>query len=176
LTINNKLQMSRDWFSWILKKILKINITSYKQSLLSKALWFICTCNNSALDPQTDVAHMRTAWGCSRIPNAGKLAIILENCLIIWANYAATFTFKWGSVYVAIVHVRGKQRCITQDAFGRQEDLPLILWSYPKWGSCKWAKNVLPLGKYHTIPNLFWAKVKVVLDFGVLFQVNYLKY
>jgi len=42
-----------------------------------------------------------------------------------------------------------------------------------KWGSYKWGKNVFGLGKYNAKPHLFWAKVKLTLDFGVLFQVNY---
>jgi len=62
-------------------------------------------------------------------------------------------------------------------------DQPTYLWAtrritpntlkLPHVGSCKWGENVLVLGKYHAIPRLFWAKVKVAFDFGVLFQVNY---
>jgi len=35
-------------------------------------------------------------------------------------------------------------------------------------------KIFLGLGKFHAIPHLIWSKVKVALDFGVFFQVNYL--
>ena len=35
-------------------------------------------------------------------------------------------------------------------------------------------KTSLVLGNYHAISHLIWAKVKVALDFGVFFQVNYL--
>jgi len=41
--------------------------------------------------------HNCTAWeckGCSRIPNAGKLAIIRAKTLNFWANYTATFTLN----------------------------------------------------------------------------------
>ena len=41
--------------------------------------------------------HKRTVWGCggySRIPRAGRLAVIWANVLNIWANYTATFTFE----------------------------------------------------------------------------------
>jgi len=34
-------------------------------------------------------------------------------------------------------------------------------------------KIFLVLGKFHAIPHLIWAKVRVTLDFGVFFQVNY---
>jgi len=34
-------------------------------------------------------------------------------------------------------------------------------------------KTFSVLGKFHAIPHLIWAKVKVALDFGVFFQVNY---
>jgi len=54
--------------------------------------------------------HKRTSWGCrgcGRIPNTVKLTIIRAKILNIWANFSATFTFKWDSVYIAIVHVRG---------------------------------------------------------------------
>jgi len=37
-----------------------------------------------------------------RIPNAGKLAIIRAKIFNIWANYVATFTSKWDSIYVAL--------------------------------------------------------------------------
>jgi len=38
--------------------------------------------------------HKRTAWGCGRIPNAEKLAIIWAKMFKIWAKYTATFTCK----------------------------------------------------------------------------------
>jgi len=38
--------------------------------------------------------HKRTAWGCSRIPKAEKVAIIREKIFNIWAKYTATFTRK----------------------------------------------------------------------------------
>jgi len=38
--------------------------------------------------------HKRTAWGCSRIPNAKKLAIIQAKMFKIWAKYTAAFTCK----------------------------------------------------------------------------------
>jgi len=45
--------------------------------------------------------------GMQSHPQRWKLSIIRAKILNIRANYTATFTFKWGSVYVAIVHVRG---------------------------------------------------------------------
>jgi len=43
----------------------------------------------------------------------------------------------------------------------------------PKWGLTNGVKTFLVLSKYYAIPHQFWAKVRVALDFGVLFQVNY---
>jgi len=46
--------------------------------------------------------YKRTVWGCrgcGRIPNAEKLAFIRAKILNIWAKYAASFTYKRGSVY-----------------------------------------------------------------------------
>ena len=56
---------------------------------------------------------------------------------------------------------------------GYKKAYPQILWSFPKWDSCNGVKTILVLGKFHAIPHLIWAKVKVALDFGVFFQVNY---
>jgi len=36
--------------------------------------------------------HKHTAWGCGRMPNAEKLAIIREKIFKIWAKCTATFT------------------------------------------------------------------------------------
>jgi len=52
--------------------------------------------------------------------------------------------------------------------------------NYPKYSEvtlsgvlANGVKTFLVLGKFHAIPHLIWAKIKVVLDFGVFFQVNY---
>jgi len=48
------------------------------------------------------LSHKRTPWGCrgcSRVPNAEKLAIIRAKIFNFWAKYTATFTRNWGSVY-----------------------------------------------------------------------------
>jgi len=56
---------------------------------------------------------------------------------------------------------KGQQRCMTQHTFGQQEELPQTLSGFFTIG----VKTFLVLGKYHAVLHLFWAKVKVALDF-----------
>jgi len=46
------------------------------------------------------------AWGCSRIPNAEKLAIIWAKILKIWAKYTANITCN---EVVPIFQIEAKQ-------------------------------------------------------------------
>jgi len=101
--------------------------------------------------------HRGMAWGCrecGRIPNAGKLAVIRAKILKIWANFTATFTFHWGSVYSKL----------PQFMFVGNKDvspnIPLGNKNYPKCSEvaisgvlANRVKIFLVLGKFHAIPS-----------------------
>jgi len=68
----------------------------------------------------------RMAWGCSRIPNPEKFAIIRAKIFNIWAKYTATFTCSQSEV-VFIFPTKAKQHPNQRQNNGQNSK---IIWDY----------------------------------------------
>jgi len=67
----------------------------------------------------------------------------------------------------------GKKYVSPNLSWGNKKNYPQYSKATPSGVPAHGVIPFLVLGKRHAIPKLFWAKLKVDLDFGALFHVNY---